>query len=348
MSDKRRVMILGVGGQDGSYLAEYLLADPGNEVHGVYRHSSNDNLARLRGGDGRTLPGLNLTPGDLFDTARLVRLVESLEIDEVYNLADQDHVGYSTHTPCYSYRVTCLAPMELMDGLLRLDRPVKFFQPLSATMFGDARPAQSEGTPLNPLSPYAVAKAMLWVGVLSYRRQGLPVGTAVLFNHDSVRRQGNYLLHDIARGVVRLKGLGRDPTDQEKIVVGSLSMQVDVGEAEEYVKAFPKILRQENPDDFVIGSGVAPTIAWFCGQALLAAGLISGDFQDTDWIKSAGGQFERFVREDPSRLYPGPQTSLRADCRKANRQLRWSYKKYPTALVKSLVEHYLRKAGVDA
>ena len=233
----KRALVLGIGGQDGSYLAGILL-EKGYEVHGLYRRSSVDNLRRIAHCRSR----VTLHQGDMADPISVERALLEAQPDEVYNMADQDHVGFSLATTAYSLDITAGAvgrTLETLRGLRR--RTVRYFQPLSATMFGDAPPPQNEQTPFAPASPYACAKVAAYYLCQHYRREyGMHVSTAIFFNHDSPRRGGDYLLQRIAR---------------EEKLWGDLDTVVEVGYAREYMEAAHAILQLDRPDDFVIGTG---------------------------------------------------------------------------------------------
>lgn len=233
----KRALIFGIGGMDGSYLADLLLAK-GYQVYGTYRHSSVDNLARIV----HCHSHVNLIPADIVDFHSVFSAVVQAEPDEIYNMADQDHVGYSTCVPLPQLEVTAGGCINVVEAA-RLYRPskVRVFQPLSATMFGNAPPPQDENTPFDPQSPYACAKVAAHYICHYYRRtHGLFVATAIFFNHDSPRRGPGYLLQRIARG--------------EKLT-GSFDTLVDIGYAGEYVQAAWQILQLAEPMDFVIGTG---------------------------------------------------------------------------------------------
>lgn len=236
----KRALVFGAGGQDGSYLAELLLSG-GYEVHGTHRRSSVDNLMRVR----HLLPNprLILYRSDLTDVASTQYVLRKVRPHEVYNTADQDHVGWSESCPGYSVAVTAGGVQTILDTMRdpHLSES-RFFQPISATVFGGNAPApQTVDTPLNPDSPYACAKAHAWHLCRYYRRKyGMFVSCGVFYNHDSPRRGPDYLLQKIARG---------------ERLTGDLSMPVDVGYAPEYVLAAWRMLQHPEPLDLLIGTG---------------------------------------------------------------------------------------------
>ena len=231
-----RALILGIGGQDGSYICDLLL-EKGYEVHGLHRRSSVDNLRRIAHCRDR----VTLHRGDMADLNSIMIACDRSRPDEIYNLADQDHVGASFASAAYSMDITAGAVGRMLELVRSWLYPIRFFQPLSATMFGDAPPPQNERTPFAPASPYACAKVAAYYLCQHYRREyGMHVSTAIFFNHDSPRRGGDYLLQRIARG--------------DKLW-GDLDTVVEVGYAREYMEAAHAILQLDKPDDFVIGTG---------------------------------------------------------------------------------------------
>lgn len=312
-----KVLILGIGGQDGSYLAEQLL-EVGVTVHGLYRRSSVDNLQRIA----HIRDQVQLHPGDLTDSASLRRVLETARPDEIYNAADQDHVGFSFTTPEQSLDVTANGVVRLLEAVRQFVPTARVFQPISATMFGDALPLQNEQTLLNPQSPYACAKAAAYHLARYYRQvHGMFVSTAILYNHDSPRRGGGYLLQKIARGVVQV-ARGKSEALQ---LDGDLSLHVDIGYAGDFMRAIPQILRLSQPDDFVIGTGTSYTIRELVTAACHAAGVPDE------------------VQGKPSFDRPGPQSTLVSDIRKA--QTTFGFKPGLTGqeLVAMLVRHHLEQ-----
>lgn len=247
-----RSLILGITGQDGSYLAEHLLS-LGHEVHGLVRRTSHDNKRRIR----HVLDKVTLHTGDMHDGASVHRVLWDLLPDEVYNLADQDHVETSRHVPDVNADVTYAAVGRLLESVRRIDPEIRVFQACSATMFGLNRGPQHEETPHDPQSPYAVAKTGAYHLGRYYRRHyGLFVTNGILFNHDSPRRGPDYLLHRIVLGLLRLR---RDPVGQ-RLQLTNLDLRVDVGSAQEFVTYYPKLLALDEPTDACVGTGTAHRI----------------------------------------------------------------------------------------
>jgi GDPmannose 4,6-dehydratase len=305
----KRALILGIGGQDGSYLCDILL-EQGREVHGLYHRSSYDNLQRIAHCRDRII----LHRGDITDLGSVEVALNSSLPDEVYNVADQDHIGWSLKIPSVSWDVTAKAPAMILELLKDRcsGRKVRFFQPVSSTIFGDAQPPQDEGTPLNPLSPYAVAKAAIYHASRYYRRvHGMFVVVGIMYNHDSPRRRNEgYLLHEIC-GQVKAVQRG----EKDHATVGSKKMVVSLGYARDYMEAAVAMLRVAEPDDYVVAS---PAVTIEELVRLADPGVA--------------------VNEDPRLLRPGPQPSLVGDWSKARASLGWSPRMTTASLVRAVLE----------
>ncbi len=254
----KRALILGVGGQDGSYLAELLL-EKGYEVHGMMRRSATDNTQNIV--DFKN--SITLHQGDLADPLSVDTIIRSVRPDEIYNEADQDNVTWSKSTPAYSVDITAGAVSRLFESVLRIHRPIKIFQPVSSTMFGEPTSwPQDENTPLAPMSPYACAKAHAFHLAKYYReKHGLFICTAILYNHTSERQNEDYLLPKICRSAVRIaRG------HQENLALGNLEETVDIGYAPDYMEAAWQMMQLPKPDDFVICSQhntkIGELVAW--------------------------------------------------------------------------------------
>lgn len=245
----KRVLILGIGGQDGSLLADNLLARGGYEVHGLIRRSSTGNLRNVTHLDGK----VTLHRGDLSDPLSVHHILETVRPYFVYNLADQDHVGWSDAHVGYNLDVTAGAVGRLLESVrIMQDRQeIRVFQACSATMYGPSEEPVVEDTPLNPQSPYAVAKAAAYHLCRMYRqRYGMFVSCGILFNHDSPRRSSDYLPQQIARQAVEVLRGKRD-----RIELRGPNARMDIGWAPEYVEAMRLICEADTPDDFVVGTG---------------------------------------------------------------------------------------------
>lgn len=272
----KKALILGIGGQDGSYLADILL-EQGWEVHGLVRRSSANNLWRID----HCSDKVTLHKGDLLDPLSLRRVIDSVAPEVIYNEADQDHVGYSHEVPSVSCDVTYKGVANLLEILREFPR-IKLFQPLSATMFGNALGPQTLETPFSPQSPYAVAKVAAYYLCKHYReRYNLRITCGILYNHDSIRRQGDYLLHKICKAAVRIF-----EKDQEYLMLSNLEMKVDVGSAREFMWLISQIMQVDKAVDVVIGTGVATSIRELVMSAFHACIVPMDKLKEVEWESS--------------------------------------------------------------
>jgi GDPmannose 4,6-dehydratase len=324
-------LITGVTGQDGSYLAEFLLRK-GYEVHGIVRRSSSFATARidhLRRGFDVPGEGLQLHYGDLGDGTGIRRIIEQVRPDEVYNLAAQSHVRISFDQPEYTADVVGLGALRLLEALRdhnqRHDRSARLYQAGSSEMFGKVvEVPQKETTPFHPRSPYACAKVYAHWQTVNYREAyDLFAVNGILFNHESPRRGENFVTRKITRSAGRIKvGL------QNKLLLGNLEAKRDWGFAGDYVEAMWLMLQQERPDDYVIATGDTHSVQEFLEVAFGCLELDWHKYVDTD---------ERFFR-------PSEVDLLRGDSSKARRSLHWEPKvKFPE-LVAMMVDADLELA----
>ena len=317
----RRALLTGISGQDGSYLAEFLLAK-GYQVHGVVRRSSSFNTARLDGiyqDPHESHRRLFLHYGDLTDSSCLRHILTLAEPDEAYNLAAQSHVRVSFDQPEYTAEVVSVGTLRLLEAIRDTGRPVRFYQASSSEMYGDNPEApQSETTPFRPASPYAVAKvAGYWYAALYRQAYGLFACNGVLFNHESPRRGETFVTRKITRAAARIKhGL------QDKLYLGNLDAARDWGYAPEYVEAMWLMLQQPRPDDYVIATGETHTVREFLDEAFGLVGL--------DWHKH--------VELDRRYLRPAEVPRLQGDSAKARRLLGWAPRTGFKELVRIMVE----------
>lgn len=269
----KKTMVLGVGGMDGSHLTEQLLAD-GRTVVGVYRRSSVDNLARVA--HLRDNTRLVLMQADLTDTAAVSGLLAGVRPDELYNMADMDHVAASTASPGYSLDVTGAAVGRLLEAVLAHTPATRVFLPVSALVFGRTWPPQHEGSPLDPLSPYACAKALV-LHLARYHRtvNKLWVTVGIYFNHDSTSRSPHYLAHELAR-----KALAVARGAATAVEVGDPEMHVSMGLAEEFMSITRRLMELDAPGDFCVGSPRSYSIGCLASHALRRAGLDGPNLSD--------------------------------------------------------------------
>lgn len=311
-----RALILGASGQDGSFAADILL-EKGWQVHGLVRHSSApDHLWRIA----HIRDRLTLHEGDVLDAASVGRVISEVRPAAIYHLADQDNVAYSRRCPGYTMDVTCGAVARMLEVVRQIDRGIRWFQPLSITMFGEAPPPQSETTPLDPQSPYAAAKAAAWHVCRYFRKHhGMHISCAILANHTSERQAPGYLHQTICRGAAAIaRG------EQHHLELGNLDTMVDVGHAREYMEAAARMLELPAPDDFVIATGRSRRVGDLARLALSLAGC-----EDAPILPSR----EHYRKEPPP--------PVQGDITKARRVLGWSPQADAEGLVRVLVPHFL-------
>jgi GDPmannose 4,6-dehydratase len=277
----KRALVLGVTGQDGSYLAEILL-EKGYEVHGMARKSATGNTRNIDHliGDPRLFNiRFFLHRGDLADPTSLYRIIQSVRPREIYNEADQDHVSWSYDMVGYSLDITAAAVGRILEIIKQIDPTIRFFQPCTSNMFGKTdSERQNESTSFNPQSPYACAKVMAYYLTRYYREAfGLFASTAILYNHESPRRTEEYVTRKITRAVARI-ALGK----QQQLRLGDLSARIDWGYAREYMEAACQILQLDRADDFVIATGEAHSVQEFVEEAFACVKLRSLDYVVTD------------------------------------------------------------------
>jgi GDPmannose 4,6-dehydratase len=317
----KRALITGITGQDGSYLAELLLAK-GYEVHGIIRRASTFNTDRIDHlYQDRHVHGsrLFLHYGDLSDSVNLVKLLYDLKPDEIYHLAAQSHVRVSFDIPEYTADITGVGTIRILEAIRETGVKTRFYQASSSEMYGQvAEIPQRETTPFHPRSPYGVAKVFAYWATVNYRESyRLHASNGILFNHESPRRGETFVTRKITRAVAYIKaGL------QDKLFLGNLDAKRDWGYAKEYVEAMWLMLQQEQPDDYVVATGETHTIREFCEVAFDHVGL--------DWRK--------FVAFDERYLRPAEVDILIGDATKAKRVLQWEPKTRFKELAKLMVE----------
>ena len=316
---KKRAFITGITGQDGSYLAELLL-EKGYTVFGLMRRSSTETLERIEHIKDR----LTLVQGDLLDEMSLMRALEEVKPDEIYNLAAQSFVHTSWNQSVLTGEFTALGVTRLLDAMRYLCPRARFYQASSSEMYGKVHAVpQNEETPFHPRSPYAVAKVYGHYITINYRESyKLFAVSGILFNHESPRRGKEFVTRKITDGVARIK-LGL----QKELRMGNLDAQRDWGFAGDYVKAMWLMLQQDQPDDFVVATGATHSVRDFCEMAFARAGL--------DWKK--------YVVTDPQFLRPAEVDLLQGDPSKAKRKLGWTPEVNLHKLVEMMVDSDLER-----
>lgn len=277
----KKALVLGVTGQDGSYLAEVLL-ERGYEVHGMVRRSATGNtrnIDHLIQNEEIFNNSFFICRGDLADLTSLYRIISTIRPNEIYNEADQDHVSWSFDMVGYSADITGAAVGRILEIVKQVDPLIRFFQPCTSNMFGktDVVP-QNETTLFNPQSPYACSKAFAYYLVRYYREAfGLFASTAILYNHESPRRTEEYVTRKITKSVARI-ACGK----QDKLYLGDLSACIDWGYAREYMEAAWNILQQHKPDDFIIATGEPHSVQEFVDEAFSVVNLRPSDYVVSD------------------------------------------------------------------
>jgi GDPmannose 4,6-dehydratase len=315
----KRALITGISGQDGSYLAELLL-EKGYEVHGLVHGSTDRPFERLE----PIMDRISLHPGDLLDESSLVDVLRQSTPDEVYNLAAMSSVAESWQLAVATAEYTAVGVTRMLEGIREVCPEARFYQASSSEMFGRARETpQSETTPFYPRSPYGVSKAYGHFITINYRESfGLKGCSGILFNHESPRRGPAFVTRRISQGVAKIKlGLA------DELVLGNLEARRDWGYAKEYVEAMWLMLQRDEPDDFVIGTGVAHSVDDFVDAAFACVGL----------------KREDHVRIDPDLVRPADIEEVVADPSKAKRELGWEAKTTFEQVVELMV-----RADLDA
>ncbi len=334
---KKRALILGVTGQDGSYLAEFLLKK-NYEVHGMYRKSATGNLKNIE----HILNRINLHRGDLGDMSSLYRIIAEVKPAEIYNEADQDHVGWSNDSPLYSHDITTGGPIRVLEIIRQTNPSIKFFQPLSSNMFGELsenEATQNEKTPLNPVSPYACAKTAAHHWVSYYRNvHNIFASTGIFFNHESPRRTEDYVTRKITKAVAKIsQGL------QDKLCLGNIgNPKIDWGFSPEFMKTAWEIMQLKKPDDFVIGTGETHSVKEFAEAAFNFVGIPIGwkgqGINEVGYNKETGREI---VKINPDFFRPSNTASLKADSRKAREAFGFNPRYKFIEIVEMMVAHDL-------
>jgi GDPmannose 4,6-dehydratase len=325
----KRALITGITGQDGSYLAELLLAE-GYEVHGIIRRSSSFNTERidhLYQDPHEENVRLFLYYGDLTDGSQIARCIRTIEPDEIYNLAAQSHVAVSFEQPEYTGDVDGLGTVRLLEAIREAGVPCRLYQAGTSEMFGASPPPQHEESDFSPRSPYAAAKLYAYWMTRNYREAyGMYAATGILFNHESPRRGETFVTRKITRAVAAIVA-----GEQDTLYLGNLDAERDWGHARDYVQGMWLMLQQDEPRDYVLGTGEAHTVREFAAEAFGQVGL--------DW--------SAHVEIDPRYFRPTEVERLRADASRAGEELGWKPTVTFDELVREMVEADLADIGLD-
>lgn len=343
----KRALITGITGQDGAYLTEFLLGK-GYEVHGIKRRSSTFNTERIdhlyqdpHEPDVR----LRLHYGDLTDATNIIRILQEVRPEEIYNLGAQSHVQVSFETPEYTAEVDGLGTLRLLEAIriLGMEDECRFYQASSSELYGKAlETPQTERTPFYPRSPYATAKLFAYWTVVNYREAyGMHASNGILFNHESPLRGETFVTRKITRAAARIK-LGL----QDTVYLGNLDAQRDWGFAGDYVELMWSILQQDAPDDYVIATGVTTSVRDFAQAAFAHVGidvLFEGEGAEEVGVDAATGK--AVIRVDPRYFRPTEVDTLLGDATKAREKLGWHPRVQLPDLVAMMVDADLAEAA---
>lgn len=319
----KKVLITGINGQDGSYLAEFLI-EKDYEVWGTVKRNSVSETQSSRIEHLRSSDKINLEYADLIDMASLVRVLQKIQPDEIYNLAAQSHVRVSFDQPIYTVNATGLGVLNLLEAVRMVSPNSKIYQASSSEMFGnniDADGYQRETTPMNPVSPYGCAKVFSYNICRNYRNSyGMKIWNGILFNHESPRRGTNFVTNKVVKAAVRIK-LGL----QEKLSIGNLSATRDWGHAKDYVRAMWMMLQTDKPDDYVCATGISHSVMDLCKYVF--------DELDLNYLD--------YIKIDEKHMRPEELENLKGDSTKLREELLWHPEYTFESMLDEMIEYWL-------
>jgi len=320
MPKKKKILILGVTGQDGSFLAKFLIKKK-FKVHGMVRKSATGNLNNLN--DILKSPNFTIHHGDLLDLISIQNLIKNLRPDEIYNFADQDHVRWSFEIPSYSFDVTGSSVIKILEIVKNYSPRSKFFQPFSSNIFGNSKnKRQNESEKFTPLSIYALGKVSAYYACEMYKKvHNLKVYSAIFYNHESEVRPEEYVTRKITKSVARIF-YGK----QQKIQLGDIKAKIDWGYAEDYVEAAYNIMQLKKPDYFVIGSGKAYTVEYFLKKAFDYVGL----------------DYKKYLKINKKLIRPSKNSTLIANTSKAQKTFKFRNKTNINKIIALMMENDLK------
>jgi GDPmannose 4,6-dehydratase len=322
----KKILILGVTGQDGSYMADFL-SKKNYQVHGVIRKSATGNTKNINhiiNNPKIFNKSFFLEKGDLLDSISINNIIDKVQPDEIYNFADQDHVGWSRDIPLYSYSTTTLSVIQIFEFLKTKKKKIKFFQPVSSNMFGlsDGN-SLNENSTLSPASVYALAKSSTYLASKMYSNiNNLFICGAIFFNHESPRRSDEYVTKKIIKGVCDIY-FGK----QKFLYLGDISAKIDWGYAKDYVENAWEIMQQKKPDFFVIGTGKNTSVKQFAYESFKYVGL----------------DYKKYLKVDSKLLRKNKTKNLKANLTKAKKILNYKVKTDIKKLIKIMMEHQLKQ-----
>ena len=346
MYANKTALITGITGQDGSYLAEFLL-EKGYIVHGIKRRSSSFNTSRIDHifeNIHKKDQKLFLHYGDLTDSSNIIRIIQQVKPDEIYNLAAQSHVAVSFDSPEYTADTNALGPLRILEAIriLGLEKTCRFYQASTSELYGKIQESpQNEKTPFYPRSPYAVAKLYAYWILLNYREAyGIYACNGILFNHESPRRGETFVTRKITRGLSRIY-MGLD----DCLYLGNMDSLRDWGHAKDYVEMQWLMLQQDEPEDYVIATGRQETVRKFVELSAKKLGFtISWEGNELDEVGIRSDTGEIIIRIDPRYFRPTEVESLLGDATKAHKKLNWKPRIDLEELVSDMLENDLEIA----
>lgn len=337
---QKTALITGITGQDGSYLAKLLL-DKGYDVHGMQRRSSSHNTDRidhLLDADLNDHPCLKLHYGDMTDATNIIRLVQEIQPDEIYNLAAQSHVQVSFETPEYTANVDAMGTLRLLESIriLGLEKKTRFFQASTSELYGQVSESpQNEQTPFRPRSPYAAAKLYAYWMVVNYREAyGLHASNGIMFNHESPVRGEEFVTRKITMAACAIAAGAQDC-----LYLGNLDAQRDWGHAADYVEGMWAMVQQDAPDDYVLATGETHSVRYFVELAFAALDIDirwEGEGLKEIGVNAATGDI--LIRIDPAFFRPTEVDLLCGDASKAKERLNWQARTTLTKLIEEMIE----------
>ena len=347
MSQNKTALITGINGQDGSYLAEFLL-DKGYEINGVIRRSSQNNTQLLNQLSVNHKQRIKLHYGDLTDSSNIVRIIEEVKPDEIYNLGAQSHVKVSFNTPEYTAQVDALGPMRILEAVrvLNLTKKTRVYQASTSELYGLVRKTpQDELTPFYPRSPYGVAKLYAYWITINYRESfDMYACNGILFNHESPRRGETFVTRKITRGLTRI-----EKNLQKTISLGNIDSLRDWGHAKDYVEMQWRMLQQEKPEDYVIATGVETSVRKFIeiSAEKLGWGGIDWEGEGIQEIGKRKDNGKIVITIDPQFYRPTEVDKLLGDASKAHKKLGWKPKINLDDLITEMIEKDLEIASKE-